>query len=436
MMSNLPLLHTGFAFAGSLLAAGSLCADEISLGAQGKITGTVESVSAEKEISLRSPLSPELLQFQGDQLESIVFEKSKDAPASTNNILYLKNGDVLPVTVEQLDDKTLSFESPWSGKKSVARTAIDCLHFGTSENMVLYRGPNQNEWQTGRAWKFDNALVSQAWGSVHRKFEKLPERYILNFTVEWTGNAGIKCLFASTSADGNGTADCYFLQFNSGGLELKRQSTGSKKYTSLASFNDFTPDDVEDSKMEVEIRVDRSNRLLQLAVNGKQMRNNIIDPAETGPMPSGNLISFVSTSGTEDRHTITDIRLSNWGSASAEARMEKRTDTKRDVLFDIESNRSSGTLKSITPGKDLQVLFENPHDPSPKPLPGSKVAVIYFAGENAKETPHPYRLKLHGTGTLHVDSFTLADGVLRAKHPELGDLEIAASLIAEITRIP
>jgi len=433
MMSHFP---TSLALASSLLSVGALCADEVTLGAQGKITGTVESFSAEKELSLRSPLSPELLKIQGDQLESMVFEKGDASPASTNNIVYLKNGDVLPINVEQLDEQTLTFESPWSGKKSIARTAIDSLHFGTSENLVLYRGPNENEWQTGRAWKFDEGLVSQAWGSVHRKFEQLPERYILNFTVEWTGNAGIKCLFASTSADGNGTADCYFLQFNSGGLELKRQSTGSKKYTSLASFNDFTPDDVEDSKMEVEIRVDRSNRLLQLAINGKQLRNNIIDPVETGPMPSGNLISFVSTSGSEDRHTITDIRLSNWGSASAEARMEKRTDTKRDVLFDIESNRSSGTLKSIKPGKELQVMFENPHDPSPKPLPGSKVAVIYFAGENAKDTPQPYRLKLHGTGILHLDSFTLGNGVVRAKHPELGELEIAASFIAEISRIP
>lgn len=428
--------HTSLALATSLLSAGMLCADEVSLGAQGKISGTVESVSAEKEISLRTPLSPELLQFQGDQLESIVFEKGETPPSGTQNILYLKNGDVLPINVEQLDDKALAFDSPWSGKLSINRSALDSLHFGTAENLVIYRGPNENEWQTGRAWKFDEGLVSQAWGSVHRKFEPLPERYILNFTVEWTGNAGIKCLFASTSADGNGSADCYYLQFNSGGLELKRQSTGSKKYTSLAAFNDFTPDDLDDNQMAVEIRVDRSNRLLQLAVNGKQLRNNIIDPVETGPMPSGDIISFVSTAGSEDRHTVTDIRISQWGSASAEARMEKRTDTKRDVLFDIESNRSSGTLKSIKPGKDLQVLFENPHDPSPKPLPGSKVAVIYFAGEKAKDKSPPYRLKLQGTGLLHVDSFSLADGIVRAKHPELGDLEIKASLIAEISRVP
>lgn len=434
MMSIPPFIP--FTIAGGLIVSCVVCADEVSLGVRGKVTGTIESVSADQNISLRSSLSTEPLQLRGDELESIVFEKSNTPPAHTNNILFLKNGDVLPINVEQLDEKTLSFDSPWSGKKSVGRGAIDSLHFGTMENMVIYQGPNQNEWQIGKAWKFDKGLVSQAWGSVHRDFEELPERYILQFTVEWTGNAGMKCLFASTTADGGGLTDCYFLQFNSGGLELKRQSTGAKKYTSLASFNDFTPDILEDSKMAVELRVDRGNRLLQLAVNGKQLRNNIIDPAETGPMPSGHLISFVCTSGSEDRHTITDIRLSNWGSASAEARMEKRTDTKRDVLFDIESNRSSGTLRSIKAGEDLQVLFENPHDPSPKPLPGSKVAVIYFAGEKAKKLSQPYQLKLQGSGTLHVDSFSLADGVLRASHPELGELEIAASLISEITRIP
>ncbi len=425
------------AIAGGLFLLGSLLsADVISLGSEGKISGKVESISEDGVITLSSPISPEKLQFSQKEMDRLKFDAKEPAKITSNNILYLKNGDVMPVSVEQLDEKQLSFQLPWSAKLNAERSALDSLHFGTSENTVLYRGPLANEWNLGRAWKFNNGLESQAWGPTHRKFESFPDRYILHFSLEWTGNAGIKCLFASNSADGNGEVDCYFMQFNSAGLELKRQATGSKKYTSLASFNHLTPDEMEDNKMEVEVRVDRTNRILQLAVNGKQLRNNIIDPAETGPVPQGNIISFISTSGSEDRHTISDIRVSTWGSASAEARLEKRVDSKMDVLYDLESNRSSGLLKSIQPGKELQILFENPHDPAPKPLPASKIAVIYFSGEKPIAPAAPIRIQLHGTGTLWVDSFTLRNETIFAKHPVLGELEIATTLISEISRKP
>lgn len=418
-----------------LLACGAH-ADEVHLGTQGKISGKIEQITANRDITLTTPLSPEKLQFQGDSFQSIRFDEQKAPANRCNNIIYLKNGDVIPVNVDRMDEKGLAFEMPWSAKLTAPRTAIDSLHFGTSENTMLYAGPNPDDWELGKTWKYDNGLVSQSWGHTHREFESLPDRYIFSFKVAWTGNAGIKCLFASTSADGNSATDGYFLQFNSGGLELKRQSSGSRKYTSLATFNELTPDSLDDNEMNVEIRMDRSNRLLQLAINGKQLRNNIIDPMETGPIPTGEIISFISTNGSDDRHTISDIRITTWGSASAEARLEKRSDTKTDVLFDVESNRSSGQLKSIQPGKDLQVLFENPHDPAPKPLPASKVAVIYFSGDKADHKAPPYRIKLQGFGMLYVDAFDIADGTLRATHPVLGPLELSTTLVSEIARTP
>jgi hypothetical protein len=425
-----------FLFSCSFLPIALLHADEVSLGNQGKITGSVKSISAEKEIRMQTPLSPDLLVLQGDQLESILFEKKEDATSSSNNIVYLKNGDVIPADVESLDGKTLTFQTAWSSKLQVDRQAIDCIHFGTGENQILYRGPNKDEWNLNSSWKFDDALISEGWGAVHRKFDTMPDRYILNFDVEWENNVGFKCFFNSTTQDGNRPTDGYFIQFNTAGFELKRQSTGTKKYTTLAAFNDFTPENMEDNVMKIEIRVDRSNRLLQLLVNDKQLRNNIIDPMETGPIPDGKIVSFISTSGKDDPQTISNISLTTWGAAGTEARLEKRTDTKRDVLFDVESNRSSGTLKSIQPGKELQVLFENPHDPSPKPLAASKVAVIYFSGDKPKAEASPCIIKLHGQGALHVNSFTLADSAIVANHPSLGEIRIAVAMIESITRTP
>ena len=409
-------------------------AEQISLGPAGKITGAITSVNEGNQITLKSPLSPDALVFQGDQFESIVFEKKPEVKSTATNILYLDNADVLPVNLGQLDEQYLSFETSWAGDLQVTRAHVDSLHFGTSANQTIYQGPHDKEWDLGKTWKYDNGLVSMGYGAATRKFEKLPDRYIIGFNAEWTGNVGIKMVFASASDNMNESTDCYFLQFNNGGLELKRQSTTGPKFTTLAAFNEFTPEQLDDNKIEVEICIDTTNRQLQLALNGKQLLKNIIDPEETGPVPTGSVLSFICTSGQEDKHTIRDIKLTTWGSSTSEARSEKRTDSKQDVLFDIEANRSSGHLKSITPGKEPQILFENPHDPSPRPIPASKVAVIYFSGVKEQPAKSPYIIKLQGVGLLHVDSFHIAEGVVSAKHPLLGELRIACQLVSEIVR--
>ena len=420
----------------ALLPIASIHADDVSLGSLGKFTGEIKAVTAQNEIHLQSPISPELLILQSDQLQSLRFDKPQKSGNETQNLLYLKNGDVIPSDITSLDADQLTFRTPWADQLKVTRKAIDSLHFGAGENKVLYIGPKKDDWELSRSWRFDDALVSQGWSPAHRKFEAFPDRYILEFTVAWQGNVGFKCLFNSNSIDGNSNTNCYFIQFNSAGFELKRQSSGNKKYTTLVSINDFTPDNIEDEEIRIEMRVDRVNRQMQLIINDKVIRNNIIDPMETGPTPDGSIVSFTATAGNDDAQTISDIRLSTWASTGTEARMEKRTEFKRDVLFDIESNRSSGTLKSIKAGKVPQVLFENPHDPSPKPLPATQVAVIYFAGESPEKPDTTFRFKLHGGGILNVNSFTFAEDLVKAQHPDLGDLGIPATMIEEIIRTP
>jgi hypothetical protein len=420
----------------ALLPLSLLCADELSIGDKGKFTGTIKSITPEQQIYLQSPNSPELLLLNGDALTSLRFESQQAPRVETHNIINLKNGDVIHADVNSLDAEKLTFRTPWANQLAIERSAIDSLHFGTGKNKVLYSGPKKDEWDLSRSWTFDDALVSQGWNATHRKFDSFPDRYILQFTVEWEGNVGFKCLFNSNSVDSASNSDCYYMQLNSAGFELKRISPSAKKFTTLVAFNELNAENLSDNKIRIEVRVDRTNRQMQLLINDEVKRNNIIDPMETGPSPTGTIISFSATAGNDDTQKISEINLTSWASNSAEARMERRTETKRDVLFDVESNRFSGTLKSILPGKAPQVLFENPHDPKPKPMPADKVAVIYFAGQAAAKPESTYSLRLTGGGLLHVNSFTFADDKVRALHPSLGELSIPASNIELITRIP
>jgi hypothetical protein len=413
-------------------------ADQVTFKDQTKLTGEIATLRENQTLTMRTALSPDPLELQAESIESITFDSITRAPVAAKNLLYLKAGDVMPITSPILENGELRFDTIWSGSLKVARENIDSLHFDTAENEVIYSGPNNQEWTLSNGWRFDaddNSLVSKSWGSVHREFAALPDRYILGFTVSWTGNAGIQCRIGGSSADTNSRQNAYLFQLGSSGIELKRMAAAGK-YTILASESQLTPDKFEDNEVKVEIFVDRPNRLLQLVINGKKYRNNITDPLETGELPQGKFIHFTCTTGDEDIQMIQEITLSSWGAATAEARLEKRTDTKTDILFDIESNRSSGVIASISAGPSPNLLFENPHDPNPRPIPLSKIAVVYFSGKSAEGISTKYKIKFRGAGLLYVDQFAIGNGNLNVQHPLLGPIEISTSIIDRIDRNP
>lgn len=413
-------------------------ADQITFKDQAHLTGKVEALREDSSLSMRSVLSPDPLELIAKNIESIEFEAQATAPIVAKNLLYLKGGDVLPILSPHLEKQELSFDTTWCGSLKVTRDHIDSLHFDTTEDEVIYNGPRNQEWTLANGWTFDadeEALVSQSWGSVYREFTAIPDRFVLRFKLTWTGNAGVQCRIGGTSPDTNSRQNAYLFQLGNSGIELKRMSAIGK-YTTLASESQLTPDKFPDNEVKIEIYVDRTNRLLQLVLNGKKYRNNITDPLETGALPQGKYVHFTCTQGNEDIQTIDDITLSSWGAATAEARLEKRTDTKTDLLFDIESNRSSGVISSISAGPSPNILFENPHDPNPRPIPLSKVAVVYFSGKSAEEKSTQYKIKLRGSGTLQVNQFTIANDKVQMQHPLLGNIELSTNNIERIDRNP
>jgi hypothetical protein len=418
-----------------LLGLSPACADEFLLGSLGKMTGSLVSIDSSSHLSLTSPLSPNTLDLPITALESLIFPATESNRLAPPQLLQLVNGDQLPVEIIELDATSLRYRPSWQASLQIPRSAMLSLHFDAANPQILYSGPKQDDWQLNKAWKFQaDQLVSLSWGPTHRKFESLPDRYVIDFEVAWTGNAGFKFLFASNTPDGNNDTNAYFLQFNSAGLELKRQIAQPRKYLSLATFNDLTPDQFEDSSIKFTLRVDRANRLLQLALNGKDLRRTIIDPQETGPIPSGSFFSFLATTGQDDEHRISKIQLSTWPSGSVEARQEKRPATDRDTLYDIDSNRISGKLLSIQAGKPSSILFENPHDPSPQPLPSTQVAVIHLHQTLQPITTPCYRIELRNQGILHLSEFTLREGQLQATHPLLGPLTIPRDHILSLKK--
>lgn len=417
----------------------TLCdADQITFKDQTRLCGEIESLRDNQALTMRSELSPDPLELVAQEIESISFSQQKKASIAAKNLLYLKAGDVIPVLSPVLENKELRYDAAWGGSLKVAREHIDSLHFDTTEDELLYSGPNNLEWALNNAWQFDaeeKSLVSQSWGSTYREFQNLPERFVLSFKVAWTGNAGVQCRIGSSTNDTNSRQNAYMFQLNSSGIELKRMSV-TGKYTTLASESQLTPDKFHENEVLIEIHVDRTNRLLQLVLDGKKYRNNITDPIETGELPQGKFVHFTCTTGNEDTQIISEIKLSSWGASTAEARLEKRTDTKSDLLFDIESNRSSGVITSISAGPKPAILFENPHDPNPRPIPLSKVAVVYFSGKPAAEKTNKYTITLRGAGVLQADKFTMENRTLLVEHPLLGNLSLSTDIIERIDRNP
>jgi hypothetical protein len=432
----LPRLTLVCSLAAALSSAGF--ADQITFKDQAHLTGKVEALRDDQTLTVISALSPDPLELVAKSIESIQFDAQEKTTIAAKNLLYLKAGDVLPIISPLLKNKDLSFDTAWSGQLKIAREHIDSLHFDTTEDEVIYSGPGNNEWIINNGWSYDaddKTLVSQNWGSVHREFPTIPDRFILSFKLSWTGNSGVQCRIGGALPDTNSRQNTYLFQIGTSGIELKRTTVTGKSET-LAIESQLTPDKFPENEVTVEIFVDRTNRMLQLVLNGKKIRNNITDPIGTGDLPQGRHVSFTCTQGNEDIQIISEIKLSSWGAATAEARLEKRTDSKTDLLFDIESNRSSGVIASISAGPSPQLLFENPHDPNPRPIPLSKVAVVYFSGKSATEKTSQYKIKLRGSGMLQADKFTIANDIVKVQHPLLGNIELSTNIIERIDRNP
>lgn len=418
--------------------SGPLAADDLRLADDSRLTGTVVEIRDNGSIKLDSPLAGEPLVLKPDAVKRVVFSDPFTVPDLPTARLELTNGDVLPVTVEALDGQTLTANSPVAGPLRVGREVIRSLQFGVYPDRYIYAGPkdDRSDWLNeggGASWSFgDDELEIEGAGRITRVLPAA-DQFLVRFDFAWSGTPNIQFFFADPLENQGQASDRYYLQFNAAGMEVKRESKGVKRYTQVMQLS-RAPGQYEDSRIQVEIRVDRRQQLLELLING-EVEARASDPIAGAPTGGG--ITVVSNAPEQTTQTFSNLELLHWNAAGDRHRTEERGNPKADALISTHGDRMEGALQEIrqTP-EGTQFVFKSDFQASPAELAEAEVSTIFFAGEEkeSEKNAHPFFLKLHGNGGLRVASCSFSGEVVQARHPLLGELALRRNGVTSLER--
>lgn len=440
-ISNIHLLASALCGCGIALP---LRADDITLAEGGShLTGNVRSIDGAGVIEFASPLAAEPLLVKGESLEKVVFSNKGAAPEPPPALIELANGDFLPATIVSMDDRNLVVTSPEAGRLEIPRDVLASAQLGIRRSKIVYSGPHGvGEWAEGdsesKNWLFrNNALVARGQATASKKLD-LPRQFILRFKLKWQAKhpPNYQVHFADPLLAKGEPCDRYYLQFNSGGLEIKREAGTGKRYNTIAMLN-RTPNQYPDLEISVEIRVDRNGSRLQLFINGEP-EGEFADPIS--PVPDGSGISLVCNASNGSDQEIRDIQVLEFDDSRTRHHSEERGDPKTDSLISRDEDRWGGRLLDIRhTGEGALFRFKSDFQDAPLEIPEADVSTVFFAspdaaGDGGAGPQTPFVLKLRGGGVLKVASCGFTGDTVSAVHPLLGRLDLQRNGIVSMER--
>jgi hypothetical protein len=404
-------------------------ADELTLAiGDSRLSGSLRSINDAGVVELTSELSPEPLMLRNGMLRKVEFSLEQSTADPPEALVVLANGDLLPATIESLNEQVLTVESPLAGRLEIPRQALRSLQLGVRQQAVVFSGPNSiEEWTAGgdlKNWVFErDSLVSRGPSSAAKEFD-LPEQFILRFKLRWQARQipNFQVFFADPLHEKGVASDRYYLQFGGAGLEIKREASTGKRYHTVGLLN-RTPNQFPDNELRIEIRVIRQTSRIELFLNGEP-EGNFPDLLDTPPQ--GNGIVFVCNTQHGGTQEISAIEIFEYDDKAGRHSTEERGDPKTDSLISRDEDRWSGRLLGIVASENGPLFrFKNEHQDDPMEIPEAEVSTVFFAdGDAAKQPQQPYLLRLLGRGLLQVSSCRFTEDAVIATHPLLGPLEL------------
>jgi hypothetical protein len=419
-------------------------ADNLTLaGGEARLSGNVVSINESGVVELATELSAKPLLLRDGVVEKIEFSARANQPDPPATLIELTNGDLLPATIERLDNHRLSVVSPDAGRLEIPRETVRSIQTGIRRRKVVFEGPNNlDEWTTTEEGRknlnFENGIISANGPTSFSTKLPLPRQFILRFELIWQERQtpNFQVFFADPLLARGEPGDRYYLQFGGAGLEIKREASRGKRFNTIVILN-RTRDQFPDNRMRIELRVNRDTARLELLIDGES-EGEFADPI--AGIPDGSGIVFVSNTSNGVRQQFRGIEVLEFDDSRSRHRSEDRGDPVRDSLISREDDRWSGELTEIQPTpKGLVFIFKTDFQDAPMEIPESDVSTVFLAdGKNSsiKQAPHPFVIRLPGDGSLRVSSCRIGGEKITASHPLLGPLAIRREGIASIERTP
>ena len=421
---------------------GPLWADELALSGGARLTGTVRAINVAGVVELASDLAPEPVLLQAGAVTRIEFSSTGAVPPPPNALVELVNGDLLPATIEALDDRQLTIVSPEAGRLEIPRQALKSLQLGIRRHQVVYAGPrNLDEWTRGDGtannWVFERAGLLASGPATASQSLPLPQQFSLRFTLKWQPKQipNFQVFFADPLKAKGASCDRYYLQFGAAGVEIKREASKGKRFNTIVQLN-RNPNQYADHQLQVELRVDRKGARLQLFLNGEP-EGEFIDPVAA--VPDGSGITLVCSPPNGSTQEIRELEILELNDSRGRHHSEERGDPQADSLISREDDRWGGHLMDIRQTGDGQVVrFKSGVQNDLLEIPAADVSTLFFATKDdhpPAAQPLPLVLRLRWNGAMRVASCQFRDDVVAAVHPLLGPLNLRREGIVAMERM-
>jgi hypothetical protein len=377
-------------------------------------------------------------------VQRIEFSQRNPTSDANTTLIGLSNGDILPGSIESLDDNRLTVVSADAGRMEIPRTSVKSIQMGIQPRKLIYQGPNNlEEWLDGgderKNWTFERrALIANGPADASRDLA-LTRQFVLRFSLVWQPGQvpNFQVYFADPLLPRTEAADRYYLQFGGAGMEIKREAAKGKRYHTIIILN-RSHIQYPENRLNVEIRVNRDNARMELLLNGES-EGQFADPIPS--IPSGTGISLVSNTPDGSTQEIRDIVVLEDDDSRPRHLAEDRGNADSDSLISREDDRWSGKLIAARPTEDgLVFLFKTTFQDTPMEIPARDVSTVFLASSPAAkptaENKQPFVLRLHGDGALAVTSCRFSSEGISADHPLLGPLKLRPGSISAIERAP
>lgn len=409
-------------------------ADTVELNNGDVLTGTIESLERGLVV-LRSALAQQPLEIKSSAIKKISFSaQTEENPIHTER-LTLANNDVVPCKVLSMDEKQLHISTWYAGEFSIPRTNIRALQFGISKEQTVFVGtapPAKWSVNNGSWLQSGNTYRARSTATLAQKLD-LPENVRFQFNLAWKQTPNFAFRFCAEKDSPTTKQDTYELLFNSAGMQIRRYENANQPAALLASVS-IRPSAIEDRKVDIDLRVNRSEGLVSLYVDSALI-GTWSDPFAKS---AGDYIIFNSRTSRRDSCILSDIKVTALHDGLLPRHREKASIAKTDVLIDSEGEKISGELSSISaaePNKRMVVLNVK-HSEAPLMVPDRRISTLLFAKpDDSPNFQHStFTAVLNAGGRLQLENPKLVDGKLTSLHPILGPCILSPKAISHISQ--
>ncbi len=412
----------------------SYAGDIVTLKNGDSLTGNIIDSDQVGVFFLEYPESNEKLKIKEEFISNVSFTNEQKNTGNNTEKIQLINGDHFPCKLDSFDEENITFTSDYMGKHSVPIAMVKRIYFNNKAQNVIYEGPGKDlsAWTTTtNDWKLKrNGLTTKKKTQVAKNIDKLPDNFVFEFTLEWTGDAPrLKVYFCADSINISKKLDNYYLDMSS--LEFRVTHYLKRRFKTLG-YHSIDPKIFTVPKGKVSLYVDRKGKKIILYYNKQKIKEfkDIADP------PKGSGIVFHSLQRIGEGVTISDIKISTWnGGLIQDLEKDPERLKANDIITDINGNPMRGTLTGIKKknGKffvDFNIAFAK--KPSSIPLKGIH-HIDFRRGADLEEIGDAARaLKISSGGLLSYDSSQMVGDKLIIKHPIIGEMKINKSAISRL----